>query len=268
MVSETLVGFMRREFGLKCLKLLNDTHMTLGIDDVEYADDDIKKRFILELQPLFKEKSLSRSEVLISEMMSILKINPNIESYVDQSLTHANLEIIKEYVRLQGENKIKVAYAQTEALINLYMKNTNKALHKGISKDKIHNMTERGLVGLRSALLEIANKIDGEYNLKTSVQIMENKIKEAQETGEPIDTSVYEKQVSMSYAVIGYKKRIEKLYGEYRKLFMTNIDRKVKAEKEGKRTEHVNTYLRIVSKDIFSRVEKTFSQFQKQIIDS
>ena len=232
MVSQDLIDFMRGQFGSRCLKVLNDLHQKLGIDDVEESNVESRKNFILELQPMLREKSFSKSEIMISELMSILDIKIQPAEVHHLGIRTENKALIRSYVETEAEKKIKYSFEEMNSLTLLYLAKTKDALKQKIHPKAIESMTSKVLMGLKHTLLSVSDDIENKYNVRTSLEFINQRIKELEERGDYMNEEELKNQKNLAIALDRYHKKINTIFDRYYETFIYTLRKKIKLEKE------------------------------------
>ena len=265
MVSEDLIQFMRTHFGDKCLRILNEIHQKIGIENVEDANLDDKRTFIIELQPFLRDKSLTKSEVLITELMSILRVNTTEPSYVSLGLSTENKYNITYYINNEGEKKIKTTLPEMNSLVRLYLGNTKTAMKKGMKSREIERITEKVMNGIKNKIQGVSKDIEDRFNIKTNSDFIERRMKDLEERGEYIDIEKISNQTSLAKALNEYNSKVEKIFKEYKKQFIDNMHKKIYLEKEKIPSEHITKKTIKLSEDKFKEIEEAYLELKANI---
>jgi hypothetical protein len=228
-------SFMKREFGARGIKLLNELYAKLGVDDIAAASDDIKKKFLSEVQPEFRQKSLSKAGVLTSEVMSIIKLRD--DSTKGGAVQKVDHEFIKRYISLQGQTQLKSTYAKIEAIFNLFWVNASEAFQKGVSVPVIHKVTSNILAGVKEDLYSICEEIEKKFNLDTSSKngIMSHTKKEGFNlSGDKLESVEDDTKDPVEVIFNEFKRTVDTSYDKFYKLFMKTLDEDIELRKQGK----------------------------------
>ena len=265
MVSTELIGFMRKHFGDECLKILNFVHQRLNIESVDTSTIDEKKAFIIEMQPFLKNKSFTKSEIMVSELMSILNINNNETTYSLFGLNNENKLKLQDYLKLQGHRKIKSTSQDMDTMIKLYLEKTKEATKKGISKKQIQNTTLKVINGLTKKLTSINKDIENNFNIITNKSIIENKLKELNEKKDYQNIEKIEYQINLAKSIEKYNSEVNKLINEYKRKFIESINAKIFFEKENIPSTHITLKTKKMSEETLGKILISYENLTKDI---
>lgn len=265
MVSEGLIAFMRKNFGSQCLKILNVVHQRLGIEDIEDASLDDKKNFILEMQPLLREKSLTEGEILITELMGLLDVNSTQTVYNSIGIQKNTKELIQNHIAIHGEKRINTCFEEMNSLVTLYLQNTEKALKKGVSKKNIESMTKKVLQGLKEKLFSIRRDIEETYNIKTNKEFVKKRLKELEQRGDFYNEQEIHNQLSVIMALEKYEARVDKIYTNYREAFLKNLDKKMYLEQSNIPAHHLTTRTTELSENVYQQIKVAFNGLENDL---
>ncbi len=266
MVSSQLIEFMRTNFGNQCLSILNQTHRKLGVSDIEEADVEDKKNFILELQPLLRDTDLAHSEIVISELMSILNVNLSDNIHHHIGLSKENKQIIHSYIMKLGEKKKNAAYQEIDSLIHLYLKNTKAAVKRKVPAKEIHRMTDRVLSGLRAKLSSITYDVESEFNIRTNIDFIEMRVKDLEERGEYFDIDKISNQTSLAKALKEYNDKMDSSFKKFRKGFLDSLNKKIYLEKANIPSDHILKRTARLSEEFRKEVEEIYDSLRDTVL--
>jgi hypothetical protein len=265
MVSEGLIAFMRKNFGSQCLKILNVVHQRLGIEDIEEASLDDKKNFILEMQPILRDKNLLEGEILISELMELLNVNSSHAVYSSIGIQRSTRDLIRNYIALHGEKRINTCYEEMNSLVKLYLQNTESALKKGISKSSIQTMTKKVLQGLKEKLFSIRKDIEDTYNIRTNKEFVQKRLKDLDYRGEFYNEQEVQNQLNIILALEKYEARIEKIYGNYHNTFLKNLEKKLYLEESKIPENHLVKRTAELSENVYQQIQVAFQGLKNDL---
>ena len=265
MVSDGLIKFMREYFGDECLKILNNLHQKVGIEDVEDADIEDKKSFIIEMQPFLKDRSLTKSELMITELMSILRVNTTEPSYSHIGISNENHTNISKYINGEGERTIKTAFQEMSSLSRLYLGNTATAIKKGMKPEDIEKITSRVLNGLKTKLLGVSKDIENRFNVRTDINIISKKLKDLEEKGDYMDAEKITNQIAIASALDKYNKDVDVLFRKYKKAFLENLYKKMYLEKQKIPSGHITKKNAKLTEETYAGIEKAYSRLKDRM---
>lgn len=254
-------GFMKREFGPRGIKILTDIYDRLGIDDIESASEDQKKRFVAEIQPEFRSKSLARSGVLTSEVMSIIGLREDTTKGV--AFQKVDQEYVKKYISTEGYTKLKSIYAKIEAIFNLFWINASEAFQKGVSKPIIHKVTDQILQGVKNDLHSICEEIELKFNLtakknrlaeKEGFDLTGAKIRSVEEAEEPLEIIFNE-----------FKDKIDRAYQEFHKTFMETLDKDIEMKKLRKDDRSLREETKLKTKEVWTDIIEAYDELRRKV---
>ncbi len=265
MVSDGLIKYMRENFGEECLKILNNLHQRVGVEDIEDADIEDKKSFIIEMQPFLKDRSIAKSELMITELMSILRVRTTEPSYSHIGISTDIHKNISKHISGQGERTIKTAFQEMASLSKLYLGNTATAIQKGMKPEDIEKITSRVLNGLRTKLLGVSKEIENKFNVRTDIYLITKKLKELQEKGDYMDAEKITNQIAIATALDKYNKDVEVLFNKYKKDFLANLYKKMYLEKQKIPAHHITKKNLKLVDETYHGIEKAYSKLKERI---
>ncbi len=265
MVSKELIGFMRRNFGDRCLRVLNEAHHKVGVEDIEAAKIEDRKNFIIEMQPFLRESGVAKSEILITELMNILNVNIYETGGRQLGINKSDRLMIKEYIDRSGEWKIRSGLEEMNTLINLYMENTQKALKKGVSKATIEKNTEKVLMGLKNSMISIGKDIEQRFNVNINIPFIQKRIQDIEERGDPVDMEKIREQIDLAQAIQDYNVRMEGIFKEYMSTFMDNTRKKIYLEKQGLPSGYITRRTREMSEKTFENIMEAYAELKQKV---
>ncbi|MFP4190199.1 MAG: hypothetical protein ACLFSL_04150 [Candidatus Woesearchaeota archaeon] len=265
MVSKGLIEFMRNNFGDRCLRILNEVHHKIGVEDVEEASIEDKKNFIIEMQPLLRDKDIANSEILTTELMNLLNVNIYESNKYQLGISKNDKMMIKEYIEREGERKIRSGLEEMNSLITLYMNKTSKALKKGITKKTITTNTEKVLRGLKKNMLSIGREIEQKSNVNLSLPFIQKKMRDLQERGDMVDVEKIREQTELARALKEYMGEIEEMFEEYKAGFLKNLEKKIYLEKQGLPSDYIVRQTKEISDTLFSKMMDSYTELKRKL---
>ncbi len=265
MVSKELVGFMRNNFGDRCLRILNELHQKVGVEDIEEANMEEKKNFIIEMQPLLRQKDIARSEILMTELMNLLNVNIYERGDRQVGINKSDKLMIREYVDRHAERKVRACFEGMNTLTSLYMENVGNALKKGVPKRTIEANTEKAIEGLKQSMMSIGKEIEQRFNVNMSLPFIQKKIRDIEEKGDFLDMKKVNEQIELAKAVEEYKASIEKYFKEYKKSFMVNLGKRIYMEKNNIPSGYITKNTKNISKRFFENMMESYAELKRKV---
>lgn len=265
MVSENLVGFMRKSFGDRSLKILNEMHQRVGVEDIEDASIEDKKNFIMEMQPVLKKNNIRSTELALSELMRILKVNIYEPGNSYMGLSRSDKSMIMDFITNNGKSKVSRSIREMESLINIYLDNTKMALDKGITEQKILKKTSRGLEGLRNNIIGMSKEIEQNFSVNLNLPFIQKRIRDLEERGNFLDKEKIREHTQLARSIRNYNERINDIFNEYRGTFLDCLKKKLYLEKQDIPAEHMVKKARKASEEFYSRLNEIHSELIEKL---
>ncbi|MFP4400806.1 MAG: hypothetical protein ACLFPQ_02915 [Candidatus Woesearchaeota archaeon] len=229
MADSNLESFIKRELGNKGIKTLNSILIALNLENIEEASDDQKKRFVAEIVPEFREKSLARSKVLTSELRSILGLEEDVLD-LDDTGKEVEKQMIRSFVNVDANDKLRSTLSKIEAVFNLFWSKAGEAFDMGVSIKDIHRISRQVLKDIKSDIIGICDNIENllgmgygnnsavlakslkkKYNSKFSFTDVGGVLEDKKET--PLESAINE-----------FREKVMELFDEFEKIFLESID--------------------------------------------
>ncbi len=262
MVSDDLITFMRGNFGNQCLRVLNELHQKLGVEDIESAGIEEKKNFILEIQGMMKNDSVYKSEIVTSTLMNLLRVNINEPSTSHIGLSESDKMMIAEFVNKNGHNKIRSVLEEMNALVDIYMSKTDVALKQGVSEKSIIERTTKVLEGINKKLKSISKDIEKNFNVKTNVEFIHRRMNELEEKGEFNKLEMVKSQTRLAHHVEAYERSVQERFEKYRNEFTENLKKKIYLDKQKIPSEFITRKTKDSSERYFEDLKRSFLAFK------
>ena len=234
MPVENIESFLKRELGNEASKILNNFNVRYGVDDVASASEDIKKKFMSEIQPELNQKSFTRAQFLASELMSILGLKQVIVG--SDEAEKIKKRSIKNFLNLQAEARLLKSFSKIEAIYNLFWSKAAETYGMGIQVNQIHGKCQQILGWLKNDLFSICDELES----KLGVEMTANRSKmvdKFQFTGSGLARL---KEKSPYYHMfMDFRAKIEVSFDKFYHIFMNSMDLDIELAKRKKSDEEL-----------------------------
>ena len=265
MVSKELIEFMRGSFGNECLRILNEIHQKIGVEDIEDASIEDRKNFIIELQPLLRNKNITRSEIMVTELMNLLNVNIYESGKNNLGISKNDRILIESYINRFGERKIKSSLESMNSIIRLYMSKTKFALKQGVSEKTIEKNTDKVLEGIRKNLISMGKDIEQNFNINTSVPFIEKKIKDMEENGDVLNIDRIKRQIELAESIRNYGAEMNSIFEKYKSNFMNNLKTKIYLEKQKLPSDYIIKKTETLSNQFFQNILEIYDKLKHKV---
>jgi hypothetical protein len=237
--NQELDDFLKREFKDRWNELLSEQLKKLKIDNINNAEDQIKRIFLSNILGLI-DVSAQKKEIYNSELKKILGLKTNAskdsfksEQNKDVKLLDKSLDDIKKEMFSVVRKEIDGGYYKVESIFNLFWLKAIEAELKGIKHEKVMSVVKDALDMVRNDVNLVFIKFEDEAELNKEFFKLLNTINKYVSINPPTNER-YEKKKEVASIIFNTKKKFNNQYDGFINFFINTINEQIKFKKTGR----------------------------------